>query len=96
MGVEPLSQEQLGFESPGQAPLWFYVLKEAEVLADGRHLGPVGGRIVGETLLGLLDADPLSYLSLEPDWKPHLGATPGVFDMVDLLTFAVPDQVTRF
>jgi hypothetical protein len=96
MGVERLSLDQLGFESPTPAPLWFYVLKEAEVMADGRHLGPVGGRIVGETLLGLLGADPLSYLNVEPGWKPHLGATPGVFDMADLLSFAVPDQVARF
>ncbi len=29
---------------------------------NGEHLGPVGGRIVAETLLGLLRADPQSYL----------------------------------
>lgn len=26
-----------------RTPLWFYVLREADVVADGRHLGPVGG-----------------------------------------------------
>ena len=39
-------------------PLWYYVLCEAEseLGEDGRHLGPVGGRIVAEVLVGLLEA----------------------------------------
>jgi hypothetical protein len=96
MGVDPLSDDQLALPQSGPAPLWFYVLKEAEVLAGGAHLGPVGGRIVGETILGLIKHDPLSYLSVQPGWRPDLGSTPGAFDMADLLRFAVPDQVTRF
>jgi hypothetical protein len=32
----------------GSTPLWFYVLKEAEVMAQGAHLGPVGSRLVAE------------------------------------------------
>ena len=39
-------------------PLWYYVLKEAELLADGLHLGPVGGRIVAEVIIGLSQTDP--------------------------------------
>jgi hypothetical protein len=35
-------------------PLWYYILAEVKVMADGLHLGPVGGRIVTETLIGLL------------------------------------------
>ena len=35
-----------------------------------RALGPVGGRIVAEVLIGLLVGDPLSYLSVDPPWKP--------------------------
>jgi hypothetical protein len=54
-------------------PLWFYILKEAQVLGDGgKRLGPVGGRIVAEVLLGLLEGDPLSYLNVEPNWEPTL------------------------
>jgi hypothetical protein len=65
------------------------VLKEAEVRADGEHLGEVGGRIVVEVLLGLLDADPGSYRSADPGWRPTLpGANPGEFTMADLLVFA--------
>ena len=44
-------------------PLWYYILKEAELIGDGLQLGPVGGRIVGEVFIGLLQLDPNSYLS---------------------------------
>ena len=39
----------------------------------GCNLGPVGGRIVTETLIGLLRADPTSYLSVYPRFQPFLG-----------------------
>ena len=54
-------------------PLWYYILAEAKTLAGGLHLGPVGGRIVAETLIGLLRADPTSYLSAHPRFRPFLG-----------------------
>src|SRR5205085_6969658 len=34
----------------GATPLYFYFLREAEVVAEGRHLGPTAGRIVAEVL----------------------------------------------
>jgi hypothetical protein len=73
----------------GETPLWFYCLREAEVLHEGRTLGPTGGRIVAEVLVGLLKGDPSSYLRQQPAWTPELpGATKGAFTMVDLLRFA--------
>jgi hypothetical protein len=78
-------------------PLWFYVLREGRVLGDGRHLGPVGGRIVGEVFLGLLQLDRDSYM-WQRGWRPTLpqrsGRVTGEFTMVDFLTFAgvAPDQ----
>jgi Animal haem peroxidase len=54
-------------------PLWYYILAEAAAKANGQHLGPVGGRIVTETLIGLLRADPTSYLSVHPRFQPFLG-----------------------
>ncbi len=99
MRQEPLADSDLAPAAAGRAPLWFYVLREAQILHDGKHLGPVGGRIVGETLLGLLRADPQSYLTLEPDWAPDIEARTGDarnFDMADLLRYAVADQVVRF
>ena len=68
-------------------PLWLYILREADSRCAGRHLGPVGGRIVAEVLAGLLEADPNSYLSQWPRWQPTLGDEPGVFTMVDLVKF---------
>ena len=86
--------EELGFKTP--CPLWFYILKEAELLHNGEQLGPVGGRIVGETFLGILSADRLSYLSVEPNWEPELPSERGgAFTMADLLRFAVPDEAVR-
>ncbi|PRY02181.1 peroxidase family protein [Allonocardiopsis opalescens] len=88
MGVEPLSGSELGLPGRGPAPLWYYVLREAQVLAGGRHLGPVGGRIVAEVFLGLLAADPSSYLRTDPGWRPFLpGAEAGDFTVPDLITF---------
>ena len=73
-------------------PLFFYVLKEAEVLSQGRKLGPVGGRIVAEVLIGLLSADPASYLAIQPTWRPKAGEfgapRDGEFTVADLLRFA--------
>ena len=39
-------------------PLWYYVLAEAKAATGGVTLGPVGGRIVAETLIGLLRPTP--------------------------------------
>ncbi len=71
-------------------PLWYYVLKEAELLEGGVRLGPVGGTIVGEVFVGLLLADRASYLSTAPNWKPTLPAAggAGTFRMTDLLRLA--------
>jgi hypothetical protein len=71
-------------------PLWYYLLREAEVRGKGETLGPVGARIVAEVFIGLLEGDALSYRRADPDWKPTLGKD-GTFGMVDLLRFA---QVT--
>jgi hypothetical protein len=94
MGVEPLSDDQLGLaqisdQFADSAPLWFYVLKEAETLAGGASLGPVGGRIVAEVLLGLLKGDSSSYISAEPNWHPTLGDTEGQFTMGDLVNLTL-------
>ncbi len=92
MGLEPLSRSEVGLESHGwsnETPLWYYILREAELRHGGERLGAVGGRIVAEVLLGLLVADPGSYLGAKPDWTPVLPSRqPGEFRMADLLVFA--------
>jgi hypothetical protein len=99
MGAPMLLLQELssyGVALENQTPLWYYVLAEAERLTDGLTLGPVGGRIVGEVFIGLLELDPNSFLSVNPNWRPTLPSrTPGQFGMVDLLTFARVDPVSR-
>ncbi|MCW3815820.1 heme peroxidase family protein [Micromonospora sp. DR5-3] len=88
IGAEPLDDEDLDLPGKGPAPLWYYVLREAELHNSGRTLGTVGSRIVSEVFLGMLSADPFSYLSAAPGWKPVLcSAKPGEFTMADLINF---------
>jgi heme peroxidase len=84
LGVEPLTAEELaaGDGDVGQAlsndvfrgrtPLWFYVLKEAEVRNGGNTLGEVGSRIVAETIIAQIRQDPGSYLN-QTSWSPAHG-----------------------
>jgi hypothetical protein len=72
MGVAPLTPEQVGIASTGwsgETPLWFYILREADACAGGHRLGPVGGRIVAEVLVGLIDADATSFRHNDQGWK---------------------------
>jgi hypothetical protein len=89
LGVPALSREQVGLAGHGwtdETPLWFYILKEADVLHDGDRLGPVGGRIVGEVLVGIIDADPESFRAVDPGWRPTLPARrAGAFGLADIL-----------
>jgi hypothetical protein len=79
----------------GNCPLWTYIL--AEAMDDQAHitipvkekkiittpqLGPVGGRIVAEVFIGLMFADPGSYLTLNPGWTPATGKTYALKDFV--------------
>ena len=83
----------------GNCPLWTYVLAEAmhhrlRVRAPVKErvhiwtpqLGPVGGRIVAEVLLGLMFGDDDSMLQLDPHWHPKTGTD---FFLKDLVNFAL-------
>jgi hypothetical protein len=73
-------------------PLWYYVLREADVLANGETLGPIGGRLVAEVFIGLLRADTKSVLNQSTPFVPSLGAVAEQFTMVDFLRVAGVDQ----
>jgi hypothetical protein len=101
MGINPLTPQQLselapfGLDLDRSTPLWYYVLKEAEVLTGGQRLAGVGARIVGEVFLGILAADKSSYFS-QPKWRPTLPSrVRGQFGIVDLLTLAQVDPASR-
>ena len=76
MGVAPLTAEQVGIASTGwqgETPLWYYILREADACTGGHRLGPVGGRIVAEVLVGLIDADATSFRRSSQEWRPQKG-----------------------
>ena len=88
MGVDVLTEDELGlaaFGWEGETPLWLYVLREAAIRRDGDALGEVGGRIVCEVLVGIIAADPESYLAVDRDWEPTLPGHEERFHMRDLL-----------
>jgi hypothetical protein len=93
MGVAPLDGDQVGAYWAAGTPLWFYILKEAQACCGGDQLGPVGGRIVAEVLIGLLRADPDSHLVVDPSWRPTLPSRDRAsFDLTDLVIFAAGQQ----
>ncbi len=63
-----------GFDT--HTPLWFYVLKEAEVVGDGQRLGPLGSHLVAGTIIGLLLRGP------DPVWEQP-GSNEGRWHPVD-------------
>ena len=70
-----------------RTPLWYYILAEAKH-HGGNRLGPVGGTIVAEVLIGLVRRSKDSIFDV-PSWKPSLPSkTPGKFELADLLAFA--------
>lgn len=72
-----------------KTPLWYYVLKEAEVKENGERLGSLGAIIVVETLCRILHDDPNSFIHVSGGFSPSLPSTnQGQFDMPDLLRFA--------
>jgi hypothetical protein len=115
LGVEPLTDDEIikynghmshketlikyGFQK--DTPLWYYILKEAEVRERGCRLGPTGSKIVGDVIMSALLNDPNSYLSVKTSdgWKPTLPVCfhdPKSFEMSDLIRFSEdPDWDTQ-
>ncbi|HEX5895986.1 MAG TPA: heme peroxidase family protein [Thermoleophilaceae bacterium] len=103
MHEPPLTEDELELaklpksrdELKAAAPLWYYLLCETARAVDpqdrprpGTHLGPVGGRIVAEVLVGLLAGDRNSYLHSDPPWQPRELGTDGSFTMADFIKIA--------
>jgi hypothetical protein len=82
IGVPALTPDEVGARAAGwrdETPLWYYILREADVCGGGNRLGPVGARIVGEVLIGLLDLDVTSVRHAPAEWLPE-------YSLVELLT----------
>jgi hypothetical protein len=97
LGERPLSEAELSHSADGEqteqgrilrdgsltheTPLWYYVLKESEVRHNGNRVGPVGSRLIAETIHTALRFDPNSYWNhpaakgSPPIWKFPDGPT---------------------
>ncbi|MGW0333763.1 peroxidase family protein [Streptomyces sp. NPDC003011] len=103
LGVKPLLASD--FETSGgtrlgeglrkklaeSCPLWFYILREAEVNGGGRLTG-VGGRIVAEVFHRAMEGSRHSIVR-DPFWRPFLSPVAernakDVFEMTDLMLHA--------
>jgi hypothetical protein len=88
MGETPVAGDPLGLRAAGwtgETPLWLYFLAES-ASSGGDQLGPSGGRIVAEVLIGILHADRGSYRANDPGWTPTLPARGERFGLTDLLS----------
>jgi hypothetical protein len=96
----PIADIAAGFA--GNAPLWAYVLSEAQVTSWNNadpdlakddipiRLGPVGGRIIAEVFAALLRGDPTSYLHAEPGFGPIAAFShEGTFGLAELINVAM-------
>jgi heme peroxidase len=82
LNEEPLTRQEIGAVKTGwsgETPLWYYILREADVHGSGNRLGPVGGRIVGDVLVGLLNLDLTSVRYAPIGWQPRAS-------LIELLT----------
>jgi hypothetical protein len=87
----------------GNCPLWTYVLAETKEVEHqvstkqgmrtlkSRVLGEVGGRIVAETFIGLMLADPTSYFNQDPIWRPSKAGADGRFRLADFVRAALSE-----
>ena len=89
--IQPIECERIGFNEEtclflgqndmlNRTPLWYYLLREAEVAGaksdewrdrgkGGECLGRLGSRIVTDVIIGVLEADRNSYLNVH-NWTP--------------------------
>jgi hypothetical protein len=80
-------------------PLFYYLLKEAELKAEGLTLGPVGSHIVSEVIQGALEADPESYLSVAghkwelPSWRFPSGARRPINSLIGIIRLVGDDKL---
>jgi hypothetical protein len=98
---EPPSIADIASGFAGNAPLWAYILSEAQVMswknAFGRasddtpiKLGPVGGRLVAEVFASLLRSDPTSYVNAKHRFEPFPEFSHGpTFGLAELINVAL-------
>jgi hypothetical protein len=93
--VEPDKSRQPLFElQPNagfQTPLWYYILKEAE-LTGGLRLGKLGSRLVGEVVGGAVYYNPVAFVH-HPNWRSALNGS-DIVKMKDIVDFVTNKDAT--
>jgi hypothetical protein len=80
-------------------PLFYYILKEAELKAAGLTLGPVGSHIISEVVQNALETDPDSYLSVAgpkwelPPWRFPSGSRRQVNSLIGIVRLVGDDKL---
>ncbi|MFL6520381.1 MAG: peroxidase family protein [Chthoniobacterales bacterium] len=80
-------------------PLFFYILKEAELRGKGLTLGPVGSQIVSEVIQSALEADPEGYMAKAgpqwelPRWRFPSGVRRPVNSLIDIIRLLGDDKL---
>jgi hypothetical protein len=97
LGITPLEPRVIAGGTHGEVlkacgfdkvtPLWYYILREAEVHNQGERLGPVGSRIIAETFVQLIKSSSISILPKTGNGKPTFKSDLGISSMTDLLFF---------
>lgn len=70
-------------------PLFFYILREADLASDGQRLGPVGSAILLEVFLGVLSGCKTSYLHKEGGFELDEWIAPNApkFELADIVRY---------
>ncbi|MBE1283496.1 MAG: hypothetical protein GJ676_09300 [Rhodobacteraceae bacterium] len=87
---------QAGFGT--DTPLWFYILREAEFFHGGGRLGPLGSRLVCETLHASIENSAVSILTDTGGPAPEISFVPtmprvtngGLYKIEDIIALAYP------
>ena len=88
---------EIGLEQ--NTPLFYYLLKEAELLSEGLTLGPAGSHIASEVIQGALEADPEGYMALAgskwvlPSWRFPSGSTRPINSLIGIIQLVGDDRL---
>jgi hypothetical protein len=87
----------IGLEN--NTPLFYYLLKEAELNTEGLTLGPIGSHIVSEVIQGALEADPGGYMSVAgskwelPSWRFPSGSKRSINSLIGIIQLIGDNQL---
>jgi hypothetical protein len=80
-------------------PLFYYVLKEAELKGEGLTLGPVGSHIISEVVQSALEADLDGYLAVVgpkwelPEWRFPSGSRRQINSLIGIVRLVGDDKL---